>query len=482
MKIVHTWFKSSQISSFSKKYGEKKMSDPNIEANLTTVHPAIDFTSSHAYVGQKIHSRNFPGRSKILYIITDNRSIMEFRDITSEIRNIRLLYIDFNMEQRWSWEGIEAFVNNEEPIEPAQLFSRIRELFKSYIELADQRLYDFLTLWSIGTYFYWIFNTYPYVYVGGISGSGKTKLLTLCSSICFNSISGADVSSACLFRLIQSSKCSVFIDESEVLSNIYGRSDFRALLLSGYKKGLKVYRNRRTADGNFEPESFELYSPKMLVNIEGLESVLGSRCIDIIMQRGSNRNITAREVVIDYPIWQQIRDMIYPFLMKNWKAVKQKYVELQNDDTLHNRDWELWKPILSLAQFFDNVTLFKDIRALAIEKAAESQSTSSNIYELVLAETLLSLVDHDDFYRLADIKCEMVSKLEDHDYLSSRQVGNLLRRMGFIKSRRMGSGYQYFIEVSKIQALARNLGISGVSEHSELSEGTGGQGAQNNQG
>jgi DNA-binding PadR family transcriptional regulator len=258
---------------------ERKMSESNIEANPTTIYPALDFSPQHAYIGQKMHSRNFPGRSKILYIITDKRSIMEFREITSEIRNIRLQYIDFNMEQRWSWEGIDSFVNGSELVEPLQLLTRIKELFKAYIELCDKRLYDFLTLWSIGTYFYWLFNTYPYVYVGGISGSGKTKLLTLCSYMCFNSVSSADVSLASLFRLIQSTRCSVFIDESEALSNWYGRSDLRSLLLSGYKKGQKVYRCRRTNEGNFETESFEVYSPKMLVNIEGLEAVLGSRCI-----------------------------------------------------------------------------------------------------------------------------------------------------------------------------------------------------------
>jgi hypothetical protein len=167
--------------------------------------------------------------------------------------------------------------------------------------------------------------------------------------------------------------------------------------------------------------------------------------------------------------------MVYPFLMKNWKAVKQKYAELQNDNILQNRDWELWRPILSLAQFFDNTTLFQGIRALAIEKAAESQYTTSELCEIVLAETLQSIVNHDDFYRLADIKLEMCRHLEDHDYLSSRHVGNLLKRLGFTQSRRVGSGYQYFLQVSRVKALARSLGVSEGSEHSECS---GEQGAQ----
>ena len=438
------------------------------ETNSTRIHPALDFTAKHAYVGQRMHDRH-SHRSNSLFIISDSKSILDFTDTTREIRNISLQCADFKMKQRWSSEGIESFVNGAEPVEPTQLFTRIRELFRAYIELSDQRLYDFLALWSIGTYFHWLFNAYPYVYVGGISGSGKTKLLTLCSLICFNSMSSGAPTCASLFRLIQSTRCSVFLDESEVLSNRYTAADIRNLLLCGYKKGQPVYRIERTDEWDFEPGSFEIYSPKMLVNIEGLETVLGSRCIDIIMQRGSNRGITARSVEIDYPIWQQVRDMVYPFLMKNWKAVKQKYAELQNDNILQNRDWELWRPILSLAQFFDNTILFQSIRALAIEKAAETQYTTSELWEVVIVETLLSMVDHDDFYKLADIKLEMIGNLEDHEYLTSRHVGNLLKRLGFTQSRRVGSGYQYFLQVSRVKALARSLGVSEGSEHSECS-------------
>jgi len=80
------------------------------------------------------------------------------------------------------------------------------------MELQDEKLYDFLTLWNIGTYFFPLFNSYPYVYVGGIKDSGKTKLLTLCSCIAFNSIFSGNMSQAVLYRLIQDARCCLFID------------------------------------------------------------------------------------------------------------------------------------------------------------------------------------------------------------------------------------------------------------------------------
>jgi hypothetical protein len=387
-----------------------------------------------------------------------------------------------NIEPKWSHESITRFERGETEITAnEQLFQAFKRKFEFYLELPDVRLYDLLTLWVIGTYFHPLFNTYPYIYVGGISLSGKTKVLTLCSCLGFNSVLCADLSAAVLYRLIQDGRCSLFIDEAEDLHSRYLSADFRKILLSGYKKGLRVYRSRRTEDGNFTSEFFEVYGPKMLANIEGLESVLGSRCITIIMQRTLNNEMSGREISIEDTVWQQTRDLVYPFLMGNWRAVKQAYLEIQNITTLLNRDWELWKPILALAKFFGNSTLYEEMRGLAIERATERQSISIDPYEIALAETLLSLVDHDGYYSLANIRNDMSRRLEDDESLSSRQVGSLLRRCGFTQSRRMNSGYNYFLSVSRVRTLAQRLGVSEDSECSELPREQGAQAVNDSQ-
>jgi hypothetical protein len=167
--------------------------------------------------------------------------------------------------------------------------------------------------------------------------------------------------------------------------------------------------------------------------------------------------------------------------MRNWRAVKQAYLEIQNITTLLNRDWELWKPILALAKFFGNSTLYEEMRGLAIERATERQSISIDPYEIALAETLLSLVDHDGYYSLASIRNDMSRRLEDDESLSSRQVGSLLRRCGFTQSRRMNSGYNYFLSVSQVRTLAQRLGVSEDSECSELPTEQGAQAVNDSQ-
>lgn len=372
-----------------------------------------------------------------------------------------------------------SFSRRETEIVPKdQLFQLVKNLLRQYIELPDERFYDLLTLWSLGTYFSQVFNTYPYLYVGGISQSGKTKLLTLCSHLCFNSILGSNMSTSTIFRLVQNARCSLFIDETENLSQRYMAEEFRNLLLNGYKKGLRTYRNRRTDDGNFLPEAFEVYGPKMLANIEGIEDILESRCIAITMRRSSNRTVTGREVLETNPIWQEIRDCIYPFQLNKWKAVRQVYSEFTNDTTLANRNLELWKPILSLAKFFDE-TLYTEMKALAIEMDEQSQIEDSDSQEYMLVEALLSLVEDDDYYRVRYIKETMAALFEECTWIDERHVGRLLRRLGFKNKRRTDGRYEYFLRNSEVVQLARNLGINIDSGHSGLGGLASGQGNDN---
>jgi hypothetical protein len=226
----------------------KNMTPELNETNSTRIHPAIDFTSDRAYVGQTISS----GREQRLYMVRDDGRIFQFDGNSLECENLGLTHHPISIEPRWSHESITRFSRGETEITAnEQLFQAFKRKFEFYLELPDERLYDLLTLWVIGTHFHPLFNTYPYIYVGGISLSGKTKVLTLCSCLGFNSVLCADLSTAVLYRLIQDGRCSLFIDEAEDLHNRYLSADFRRILLSGYKKGLRVYRSRRTEDGNF---------------------------------------------------------------------------------------------------------------------------------------------------------------------------------------------------------------------------------------
>lgn len=125
-------------------------------------------------------------------------------------------------EIRWTSESINRFSKltrnpTGEPlaVDKTTLLAVIEDRFKMYIEFADEKLYSFFVLWSIGTYCFPLFNTYPYVHLIGLMQSGKSKLLSLCCCLSFSGLHSADITPACLFRLIEGTRSSLFIDEAE---------------------------------------------------------------------------------------------------------------------------------------------------------------------------------------------------------------------------------------------------------------------------
>jgi len=248
------------------------------------------------------------------------------------------------------------------------------------------------------------------------------------------------------------------MDETEKLRSAEREEEFRACLLNGYVKGLTA---TRTHKDTLIPEEFEVYSPKAIANIQGLENVLEDRCITFIMKRALNKEISNREVDIQAEEWQRLRDQLYPLLFTYWREVKETYDNLENEDGIGGREWQLWRPILALAKFFGEET-YKQMKDLASEKIKEKASEDvAEIGEVILAETLLELVVSDDFYAVDTVRQKMAEKYEqEQKWLSNDWVGRALVRLGFSEKRRVGRYRQYKLTQKAVQNLCQRLGLS----------------------
>lgn len=480
------WF--NQIyEPFAKKFKrdilEKLQPQANIvpmldDINVTEIHSALDFKNGTCFITQSLpcYNRMRDMRQKIPCIVTSKKEILP---ITPEILRqckIELINHPMNLPKRWSLESIKGFqAGSARSAEPGEIFIEIENQYKYYIDFSDYAAYFFCSLWVIGTYFFPLFKSYPYVYTGGMKETAKTKTLTVSACLAFNSISSGNMSTSTIFRLIQNGRCSLFIDETEFLANPERRMDFRNILLNGYKPGFPTYRTEKSRRERLIPESFEVYGPKMLANIGGVEDVLQDRCTTFIMQRTLNKEIADREIDPIDSRWQITRDKLYIFAMTYWPEIKKTYDELQNDTDLHSRDWELWKPIFALAKFFDDKGvqgLYENVKELAEKKSKERQTeNATETKDYVLVEALIDLVDADKYYAVKKIKEKMLEHYEDEQqWLTSEWLGRALKRLGLMEKRRIGSGMEYFITVSAIKDLANRLCITATqpAEHTQL--------------
>ena len=338
--------------------------------NIPVLSPAQGFRDDLALVTVSLLERTKKNCLNIQpYLVTSSRELKRVTDeqiISIDEQEVALRVVPEGSEflQRWRYSDIRRFLDGE-TIQPGEVFTTIHELFKRYVDFRSDIESRILSLWVVGTYFYQMFPAYPYLALNGPKNSGKSTVLRVLQPLAFNMISTSDPTGASMFRLIHYTSCTVGIDEAERYHNPRdpGMQQIRQLLNSGYKQGMPAIR---ITGEDMKPQAFDVYSPKILAAIMGLEDILGSRCIAIPMRR-TDRKMPAFPPDFD---GAGIRHMLYTLALTHFKSIHRNYFQRPKMHKLHNRSGELWSPLIALAAFFEEEGRIEGLLD-AISEAAE---------------------------------------------------------------------------------------------------------------
>lgn len=475
---------------------------PNLEKTINEIHPAIGTVDDTAYVGvwlpcQITDDKGSETYKDLLFLVTDKRELLLANNNIFREKGLewQLEYRAIKFPNRWSLHNVQAYLNGK-TVDATKVLRKVVDVWKKYIEFPDEKEYLYHALWDVGTYCHHLFNCYPYAYLGGVKRTGKTKGLSVHHGLAFNAIFSNNMSTASIYRLIQNARATLLIDESEKLSYKGSLSErtleFRSILLSGYKKGARAYRIEKSANDSLIPRPFETYSPKALANIQGLEDVIEDRCKNTIMKRSRNRKIINLEVEEDSELGE-LRSELYLLFLENWREIQHIYSqiselselneqvnlkEIPNIDLLVGRELELWRGIIALSIFFENKAGSKTkftsspsslttlILKLAVEDAKQRQTeNTTETGEVILTQILLSVVKEDNYYPVKTLKEKMLEAFdEEQKWITTRWIGNALRRLGFKEKRRVGTGYQYKLNTADVEDLAARLGIESTKK------------------
>lgn len=187
-------------------------------------------------------------------------------------------------------------------------YERIKILLEKYLDMPEE-YYHLITIWILGTYIHESFDTYPYLFINAMRGSGKTRLLRLISSLSKGSEGRVNtgITESVLFRTEKGS--TLILDECEGISN-KEKATLREYLNACYKKGATVSRTKKVKnkDGeNYEIEMFEPFRPISMANISGMEEVLGDRCLTLILEKSNNPGKTKK--IEDFDRLSEISDL-----------------------------------------------------------------------------------------------------------------------------------------------------------------------------
>jgi hypothetical protein len=311
----------------------------------------------------------------------------------------------------------------------------------------DERVYPTFSLWAAGTYVFEAFLTYPYLALPGEKGMGKTKVLDVLKGVAFNGLKLVIPSPAVLFRTVHSLRPTTLIDEAEKISD-----ELRAIINVGYKKGATV--GRCQAD-TYQPEFFEVYSPKAFANIAGLGDVTEDRCIVILMTKAPedddrrNKPVDQRD-----PIWTTIRDRFYRIPLDYADQIIQEQKALSLPPWLSARARELWSPLLTLGSIADKEggsNLFNDVLGLAHDLTASKGLTFESDALVSLLERRLGTKDIIELH--PHTLCFDLEQVLNRKGITAEWIAGRLRSLGFKKIGRNSSGVLYEITRDKIKDL-----------------------------
>jgi hypothetical protein len=275
-----------------------------------------------------------------------------------------------------------------------EIFKDIKEQFEKHVDFPDESYYLLCSIWVIGTYFHRLFSAYPYIHLQGSVASGKTKTLTLISLLSFNAELTFNSTQAYIIRAIHNNHSTICIDEAE---NLKGNGMLISMLNAGYRQGIYAGKVEKE-DGAFKPKLFEGYSPKVFASIGSIKKSLASRCIKIQMQQSQNKEIENKEIDMNNPVFQKIRDKLYLLMLTKHKDIKRAYQAI-TDEEIKARNWELWKPLLAMAKLIDNKQslLYAELKQLAMENRVEKGDIGEQ-FRVNIKELIKKYPSKDSFY------------------------------------------------------------------------------------
>ena len=410
------------------------------------IHPAFHMDGKGVIIGRVTEVGEYQ-------LVTSERMVYAPADVKDFLAFSPRPYPD--LAGRWRDEDVLRFLGGETTPTVPEVIALMIHALERTMEFQRPGQQQLVATWTVGSYFFPLFLTFPRLNLQGERESGKSKLMELLRATAFNALLMVNPTPAVLYRLVQEFQATLLLDEMEGLSKEDAQVVL-AIINSGYKVGGSVPRCE--GEKKKQVESFRVYAPIALAAIRGVNATTEDRCIPLVLQRGTNPARINAEVDPADEIFAQIRAGCYRLLLMNWKKVQDTYRNITLPPWLNGRARELWKPILTIAEVADcenGLAIKPDLLALAREHVADRDPVSAEGEALlaVLSEHLAA--EARAIIRPRDLADTLKVRLGWRDAPTPQQVGAWLRRFGFRRTGKDRDGAKYEIGADQLEQVTK---------------------------
>jgi hypothetical protein len=328
-------------------------------------------------------------------------------DLSNEIRiSNASVYIDpvpldagVTDRSGWSRDSREAWIEGTVTVDPTELYVRIVRSIDHYLEFPAERRMGtaaMLAIWTMLTYHYHAWQSFPYLLVNGPASSGKSTLFRVLRELVYRPFPTDNISAAAIYRTLNSNGGTLLFDEAERLREARSPdvAEINSMLLAGYQRGRGATRLEKIGDG-FKTVSYQVYGPKAIACINGVSPVLQSRCIEVQTQRAAKDSLKPKRP-IESTDWQAIRDDLHIVTLEHGEDWIHAASRRDVGQQINGRDYELWQPILSIAAWLESCGvegLLSLIESYALDSIEMSISVRTPELDEMLIRTLAEMAN-----------------------------------------------------------------------------------------
>lgn len=385
------------------------------------------------------------------------------------------------LKSTWSLGSALNYKETRSAKSPKEIFENVEQIIRYFVDLdyntpSTDGKYATVAAWAIATYYYELMSMFPILLATGYKGSGKSQLVAAAIYQSYHGSEKIKPSPASTFRMIETCKPTVFLDNAEQLVQSSGMSEesreLSEMLAGGAYAGYKVNRVEGQS-GARKIEEYCVYSPKGITTIEGVTGSLESRSIlfpmvstdrDIFSQHSKELKITPFD---DYDVMakqiQQNRDDLYACRMRHWRQIKEKLHILKNSDYgVLDRQWEVWLPIFAVLEVYAPDRIPK-VRLFLEESAKLSKESLIDEDKEMAMQALANIWTGKQEYisvkTFANLLAQFKAVTNKNATVTAKQAGNVLRSLGFIERQRKTDGWYFLLNESLLKKHAEQMGI-----------------------
>lgn len=322
----------------------------------------------------------------------------------------------------------------DSPVIPSELLNEITDTIQRFIIL-DKHQAQSAALWIAATWFTDVIHCAPILLINAPEKAcGKTQLLTVLAKLAPRAAQASNISSSVLFRMIETFKPTLFIDEIETV--LGDNEELRGIINAGHTRdSAQVWRSVAKGD-DFEAKCFHVFCMKAIAGINAikLSETVTSRSIIIGLRRKRADENVVRIRHAPADLFCNLAAKLARFANDFSESLKNTRPDLP--DALGDRDQDNWEPLLQIAMVAGGHWPETAISAsLTLSKELQSPQSSANelladIQEIFEEKLVIKMTTTDLINALCEDTEKSWATYNRGKQLSPRQLASKLKDYG----------------------------------------------------